>query len=83
MTRPLLGDVLMQLVTAVTDAADESRMLIEQATLDVPLECSVHIEQGNVVLRATAPHTRFRSGFLPPVHMSRLRIEALEAPEVG
>lgn len=83
MTRPVLGDVLLQLVTAVTDAAQERSMLVEQATLDVPLECSVHIERGDVVLRASAPHSRFRSGFLPPVHMSRLRIVALTAPEDG
>lgn len=44
--------------------------------LTVPMEISVATIGDRLVVRAAPGHTRFRSGFLPPVHHTHLRIAA-------
>jgi hypothetical protein len=36
------------------------------------------IEQGQLVFYGNVPHSRWKAGFLPPVHVSRLVVTLLE-----
>lgn len=72
-----LGDTLAALITSVTPPA-ESGLVITYAELDVPLETVGGIERGQLVFYANVPHSRWKAGFLPPVHVSRLVVTLLE-----
>lgn len=73
-----LGDTLAALVAAVTpDVA--AGLVITAAELDVPLEVSSGVERGRLVFYGNVPHTRWQSGFLPPVHVSHLVVTLVEA----
>jgi hypothetical protein len=71
MMRRELSDTLASLVSAVTPPAD-SGLIVTTAELDVPLEVSSGIEQGKLVIYGNVPHSRWKAGFLPPVHVSKL-----------
>lgn len=80
-----LGDTLAELVDAVTPPS-ESGLIVTDAELDVPLEVVSGIEQGQLVFYGNVPHSRWKTGFLPPVHLSRLvvtLVEGLETPNNG
>jgi hypothetical protein len=65
-------------LVASLDPPEGSGLTVTSATLDVPLEGSVVEMHGESVFVASLPHTRWRSGFLPPVHMAH--VEVREAP---
>ncbi len=71
------ADTLAGLVASL-DPPQSSGLTVTSATLDVPLEGSVVEMHGEPVFAASLPHTRWRSGFLPPVHMAH--VEVHEAP---
>jgi len=77
MTVPPLADTLVALVESL-QAPPGSGLVVEQATLDVPLEGRLDIVPGGTVFNASLPHTRWQSGFLPPVHMAHLELGAPE-----
>jgi hypothetical protein len=77
MTTPHLGETLLAYIGAL-DAPATSGVVVTAFDLTVPLEVTAGMENGEVVMRASAPHTRWVSGFLPPVHLAHLRIEATE-----
>ena len=69
-----LADTLIALVESL-EAPPGSGLVVEQATLDVPLEGRLDtVVGGGLVFNASLPHTRWQSGFLPPVHMAHLDI---------
>ena len=72
MNRPELSETLLALVQGIL-AAPESGLVVEHAELEVPLEVVGGVEEGRLVIRASPPFTRWKSGVLPPVHLSRLR----------
>jgi hypothetical protein len=78
--RPL-SDTLLQVVDALRPPPDSS-VVITEAEIDLPLELWAVVQDHHLVIAGSAPHTRFVSGVLPPVHLSRLRIELLEADEM-
>jgi hypothetical protein len=68
-----LADTLVGLVESVVEP-DSSLLTITSATIDVPLEGSVMLAHGSPVFHAALPHTRWRSGLLPPVHRAHLEV---------
>jgi hypothetical protein len=77
MPRPELHRTLVAAVEAVSPPAG-SGLVVTAADIDLPLEIVVGERDGRPVVAGTAPHTRWESGFLPQVHLGRLRIEATE-----
>jgi hypothetical protein len=73
---PPLGDTLLQLLGAFDASVDG--IVVTDAELTVPLEGAASVEDGVLVIRAGVPHTRWVSGFLPPVHRCVLRLELVE-----
>lgn len=71
MTLPELSETLIALVGAIFAAEQIETREVELA---VPLEISVDRRQDALIVRAAPGHTRWHSGFLPPVHLSHLRI---------
>ena len=68
-----LGDTLLELVSSVVlDGPGD--LVVTDAELSVPLEIQLGRRQGRLVLFAQPPHSRWRSGFLPATHMSRLTV---------
>jgi hypothetical protein len=68
-----LADTLVALVDALS-AAPGTGIVVERAALDVPLEGHVDRVGGRLVFSASLPHTRWKSGFLPPVHVAHLEV---------
>ena len=53
-----------------------SGLTVTEAEVALPLEVRAVIRGNQLVFFAQPPHSRWRSGFLPPTHISRLRIVA-------
>jgi hypothetical protein len=45
-----------------------------QLSFEMPLEVSGAERQGKLVFRAIPPHTRWKSGLLPPVHRASMEV---------
>ena len=73
MQRPELANTLVDLVTAI-EPPPGSGLAVTGAELDVPLEVVPAVRDGRLVILASPPHSRWRSGFLPQVHGARLVI---------
>lgn len=87
MTHPTLAETLAALVGALPSAV-EAGVVVAEATIEVPLEVWSEADGGQLVFYAAPPHTRWKAGFLPSTHMSRLRVEpvfvdALRAKETA
>jgi hypothetical protein len=77
-----LADTLLQLVESVSSgstgfglAAHGSGLVVTEAELEMPLEVGSTVHKGRLVFCGAAPHSRWKSGFLPPVHRTRIRVE--------
>jgi hypothetical protein len=80
-TRPLFQETVTALVESFAPPPGTG-LVVESATLDLPLEGSVELDRSGVpVFRAAPPHTRWRSGLLPPVHLAHLELVSLAADE--
>ena len=73
-----LGDTLAALIASVSPPVD-SGLIVTYAELDIPLETFGGMENGRLVFYGNVPHSRWKSGFLPPVHTSRLVVTLLES----
>jgi hypothetical protein len=73
---------LVALVESV-DVAAGSGLRVESVSIDVPLEGRVVAGRGAPVFLAHLPHTRWRSGLLPPVHVAHLDIAEAPAEDEG
>ena len=82
MHRIELADTLLALVGGI-DASDQSGLFITEASMEVPMEVVGAVEEGRLVFFAAPPFTRFKSGVLPPVHRTVLRLELDEDGEGG
>ena len=59
---------------------EDAGLLIESVALDVPLEGRVvPTRDGALEFRAGVPHTRWRSGVLPAVHVAHLELTSDDA----
>jgi hypothetical protein len=75
-----LSHTLVALAESLAEA-QRPGILVSAAAMTVPLEGSVVATKAGPVFLAGAAHSRWRSGFLPPVHVARLELEL--APEAG
>ena len=75
-----LSDTLLALVESL-EPEPGSGLCLTGAELSLPMEVSMAVEEGRPVFFAMPPHTRWKSGVLPPVHMARLRLEGTAAAE--
>jgi len=71
-----LADTLLQLVDSMM-APPDTGMTVTEAFLEIPLEVQGAVQNGKLVFFGTPPHSRWKTGVLPEVHMSRMRIELL------
>jgi len=72
-----LDETLIALLDAVEPPAGAG-IVVTEVDMEVPLEASIVVEQEKIVVYASVPHSRWVSGFLPKVHLSRLHIELLD-----
>jgi hypothetical protein len=68
-----LADTLLQLLDAV-DTPPECGLYVTGLDVDLPLEVSTAVRNGELVFLAQAPHSRWQAGFLPPVQKLWLRL---------
>lgn len=73
-----LADTLTRLIESLA-VTPVPGIVITGAEIDFPLEIGPATRKGQLVFYGSAPHTRWRSGILPEVHMAKMRIEAEEA----
>lgn len=52
---------------------------VTEAEIELPLEITMVAIGDRIELLASAPHSRWQSGFLPPVHRGRLKLGLEEA----
>jgi hypothetical protein len=84
--RPELGEVLGAVLDSIASAAsvhDPSSgegIVIEEATIELPLEGYLVVEGGRPVLRTGLPQTSMQTGFVAPVHRGRLHVALVELP---
>jgi hypothetical protein len=78
--RPELHETLTALVGAVP--LDHAIPVVE-VELEVPMEFLLARRGADLVIEAGPGHTRFLSGFLPPVHTVRLRMVAQAPDDAG
>ena len=74
MPAPTLDETLLALLGAVAPP-DGAGIVVTDDDMDVPLEASLAVENGELVVRASVPHSRWVSGFLPRVHLAHLHME--------
>ena len=79
MSRRELHHTLVEALDALVPPAG-SGLVITGVALDLPLELTALDRGGAPVVIGSAPHSRWESGFLPPVHLAHLEIEALDDP---
>jgi hypothetical protein len=81
MTREL-AVALTQVIDALTEASMPS-LYVTEAEIDFPLEVAAVAHRGKVVFFGSAPHSRWMSGFLPDVHLAKLRVGLLDGEDAG
>ena len=69
-----LAETLIQLVEGVMPPSG-SNIIVTEADIEIPLEVQSTMRNGEITFYAMPPHSRWKSGVLPEVHMGRLRIE--------
>jgi hypothetical protein len=72
-----LAEMLVALIESV-QAPPETGLVVTEAELDVPLEVTGGERRGELIIFGTVPHSRWRAGVLPPVHLGRLRVELVD-----
>jgi len=77
-----LGDTLLQVVDALRPPTG-SGLVITEAEVELPLELSTVTQGRKLLIVGSAPHSRFKSGVLPPVHLTKLRVELMDDDAVG
>lgn len=75
-----LADVLVALVESVQPPPDAG-LIVTEAEMDVPLEMSSGVRRGELIIFGAVPHSRWKAGVLPPVHLGRLRVELMDSSE--
>jgi hypothetical protein len=68
-----LSDTLIALIESI-EAPPGSGLIVTEAVMDIPLEVRGGVRNGKLVFLGSVPHTRWKSGVLPQIHMSHLRV---------
>lgn len=69
-----LADTLLQLFEGIEATPG---LVVTALEVDLPLEVSTVVQGGELVFQAQPPHSRWVSGFMPPVQRTRVKL-ALE-----
>ena len=77
-----LADTLIQLIKGVTPPP-ELGLYVTEAMMDVPLEIGVETRDGKLVFYGSAPHSRWKAGFLPDTHLTRLTVRLMDEDLYG
>ncbi len=77
-----LSATLLQVVDALR-APEGCGLTVTEAYVELPLEIQGAVKDGELVFYGIAPHSRWRSGVLPEVHMGTLKIELSGEADVG
>ncbi|MFL6331788.1 MAG: hypothetical protein ACJ754_00430, partial [Pyrinomonadaceae bacterium] len=75
-----LADTLIAVVESV-QAPPGSGLLVTEADVEMPLEVMGAVQNGRLIFYGSPPHTRWKSGVLPPVSIGRIHVGLLEEPE--
>jgi hypothetical protein len=81
MTRPL-ADTLLALVGSVADAPAYG-LTVTELSLELPVELQMAEHQGVLTLLGSPPHSRWKAGFLPPVHPLRMSFTLIDEDDRG
>jgi hypothetical protein len=73
--RPELHETL----TALVGAIPLDGPVVLDLQLEVPMEVTLGLAGRDLVVHAAPGHSRFTSGFQPPVHTTRMHVVALPA----
>lgn len=73
MPRPQLHQTLTAAVEAVSPQA-QPEIVVTEVELDLPVEIVAAEQGGRLLIAGSAPHSRWKSGFLPEVHVAHLHI---------
>jgi hypothetical protein len=73
-----LADTLIAVVESV-QAPPGSDLYVTEADVEMPLEVLSAVRHGELILYGSPPHTRWKSGVLPPVGMGRIHVALVEA----
>jgi hypothetical protein len=77
-----LADTLIAVVESV-QAPPGSGLFVTEAEIEMPLEVLGAVRDGQLIFYGSPPHTRWKSGVLPPVSVGHIRVGLLEpTPEV-
>jgi hypothetical protein len=71
--RTELADTLMALAEALI-APVANGIVVTDAEVEMPLEVIAATRGGQLVFFGSAPHTRWRTGVLPEVHVVKLHV---------
>jgi hypothetical protein len=82
MTPPELAETLLAIAESVLPDNDVP-LVVSEAIVELPLEISSGMADGRLQFFARPPHSRWKTGFLPEVHQSRLRIGLSETLIAG
>jgi hypothetical protein len=80
--RTTLADTLIELARAV-QAPSGAGLTVTEALIELPLEVWTGTGREGMVLYAAPPHSRWRAGVLPPVHMTRMEFALVEEAACG
>lgn len=75
MRRIELADTLLALMEGIEPPVG-SRLSVSEAILEIPMEVVGAVRGDELVFYGAPPHTRWKSGVLPPVHRTVLRVVA-------
>jgi hypothetical protein len=74
-----LADTLIAVVESV-QAPPGSGLYVTEADVELPLEVMGAVRGGELIFYGSPPHTRWKSGVLPPVGMGRIHVALVDAP---
>jgi hypothetical protein len=72
-----LSETLIELIESVSPQTDAG-LIITEAEIDLPLEADSVVQKNELVFLGNVPHSRWKSGFLPPITMSHIRVVLVE-----
>ncbi len=75
-----LADTLLSYIESVEPHADAA-IQVTRASFQFPLEVSGGLKDGKLVMLANPPHTRWKSGVLPPLHQAAMSVSFDEGEE--
>jgi len=67
-----LSETLVELAASVTPSGEG--LVVTEAEITIPLEIRLDRSRQGLIVRAQPGHSRWKAGFLPPVHLARMTI---------